>query len=152
MTTSAVSASKPKIDGRGKHPNSLKNLKPPWPPGFKPPGAGGETVSHSLKDILREMDSGRSNARAIAEKMVERAKILTGKPDAAILNQVLDRTEGKVPQPISGDPDNPLLLQHQLLPLPALQARLAVLERMLLTTEALPPGQVVEGEVVEGEG
>ena len=40
---------------------------------------------------------GKPTARAIAEKMVERSKILTGKSDSAILAQLLDRTEGKVP-------------------------------------------------------
>lgn len=98
------SVTKPK---RGQHPNSLANLRPPWTSENHPKPPGGETVTHSLKDILREFDAKKKNARIIAEKMVERAKILTGKSDALILTQLLERTEGKVPGDIpAGYQDN----------------------------------------------
>jgi hypothetical protein len=32
--------------------------------------------------------------------------------DVAAIKEVMDRVEGKVPQPMSGDPDNPLVIQH----------------------------------------
>lgn len=99
MTTkSAVS---PKIDKRGTNPKSLANLRPPWKPGEQPNSGNPYPVSRHLKDILSEKEKvdRRLNGRIIAEKMVERAKILTGKSDAAILSQLLDRTEGKVPEP-----------------------------------------------------
>src|SRR3990167_7667353 len=93
MTTKSVIKPKRKM-----HPNSLGNLKPPWEPGKSAHSPGGYNVSRCLKDMMDEdAGDGKPTARAIAEKMVERAKILTGKSDSAILNQLLDRTEGKVP-------------------------------------------------------
>lgn len=91
-TTTKESQPRVKIDKRGKNPNSLANLRP-FPKGKKAHPGGGYPVSRHLKDLLSEARNGRD----IAEKMIERSKILTGRSDASILAQLLDRTEGKVP-------------------------------------------------------
>jgi len=36
----------------------------------------------------------------------------TQKPDGGALNSLWERGLGKVPQPIAGDPDNPIVLEH----------------------------------------
>jgi len=100
--------------GKGKHPNSLKNLipmrkgEPTRNPGGRPTKASQKCISDALEVILREgyVDSkGRIRLRAaysgvanvLAIRLLNRA--LKHSRD---LELVLDRLEGKVVQPVAG--------------------------------------------------
>lgn len=75
------------------------------------PGTSGNPQGRRPKKIITESlllalteaaaDGDRTKARAIADKLVEKA--LEG--DIQAIKEAMDRTEGKAPQPISGDPD-----------------------------------------------
>jgi len=89
----------------GKNPNSLANLTKQWKPGESgnPKGRpkGIKYISEALKDLL----SNEKLVNELANELIERAK----KSDAAI-NIILERTEGKVTQPIGGDPNMPIVI------------------------------------------
>jgi len=84
---------------KGEHPNSLKNLKEH---GFKPGQSGNPAgrppgikyVSEALRDLLA---GDEKLVDKLARKLADRA--LKNSYD---LNILLDRTEGKVTQPIGG--------------------------------------------------
>ena len=84
----------------GKHPNSLKNLKPIQPgearnPKGRPPGV--KYISEALREQLANKRAKiKSPADQLAHNLIERAE----KSDSAI-SIVLERTEGKVTQPIA---------------------------------------------------
>lgn len=93
--------------GKGRHPNSLANLRLG---GFKPgqsgnPGGcrkGVKYVSEAMKHILAEGEAVvRANpgvvAYAIAGNLIKRAK-----DKDSSMEILMDRTEGKVTQPIAG--------------------------------------------------
>jgi len=64
-------------------------------------------ITQNLISLLNEVDtSDVPKVRRFAEALLARA--LEG--DVAAMNAVMDRVEGKVPQPIAGDPDNPLII------------------------------------------
>jgi hypothetical protein len=64
-------------------------------------------ITQNLISLLNEVDtSDVPKVRRFAEALLARA--LEG--DVAAMNAVMDRVEGKVPQPIAGDPDNPLVI------------------------------------------
>jgi hypothetical protein len=100
---------------RGKHPNSLKNLRP-----FKKGEHGNphgrpkkeQSITEAVRELLREgilgdLDIKHSKydpiVHALARRWLKRA--LNRYPD---LSMLLDRLEGKVTQPIGGDPGKPI--------------------------------------------
>lgn len=89
---------------QGKHPNSLANLKPmrKGDPSRNPKGRPkrGLCISEALRAILESKDP--KDGKLIADKVAE--VIVSGalKGDARMIEVLLDRTEGKVAQPISG--------------------------------------------------
>jgi len=93
----------------GKNPNSLANLKKAWKPGEsgnpkgRPPNI--KYVSEALRERLArgELDAV-TLADILADSLIKRAK----KSDFA-LNIILERTEGKVTQPIT--PDGPIIFK-----------------------------------------
>jgi len=101
----------------GKHPNTLANLAKGrgegkgFTPGQsgnpkgRPPGI--KYVSEALRERLAkgELDNV-TLADLLADSLIKRAK----KSDVA-LNILLDRTEGKVTQPIGGDPTMPIVVE-----------------------------------------
>ncbi len=71
------------------------------------------SITMHLRDELAKVGkNGKTKAQTIAEGMVAAAMYpvaVTG--SAKVLSEVLDRTEGKVTQPIGGDPDQPLIIK-----------------------------------------
>lgn len=91
---------------RGKHPNSLKNLKKTgWQPGQSGNPAGRPKRIKYLSEALREQLADPKVADELARELIKRAK----KGDTA-LNMIWERTEGKVTQPIGGDPNMPIII------------------------------------------
>ena len=96
MTTNEVpSTDVPSVkiakDGRKMNPNSLSNLKPPWQSGVSGnKGSGnGYSVTAEVKDILKQ----KPRRVAIAERMVSESEA----GNVPMIRELLDRTEGKVP-------------------------------------------------------
>lgn len=98
----------PKQYARGHHPNSLKSIKDH---GFKPGQSGNPKgrpkgiryVSEALRELLKDPEV----AENLAQELMKRAK----KSDSA-LDILLDRTEGKVTQPIGIDPTMPVVIDR----------------------------------------
>ena len=69
-------------------------------------------IRQNLSNILDEIDPSTERKRLlnILHKLVEAAE--EGKMDA--MNTVFDRLEGKVPQAVTGDPENPLEMIHRI--------------------------------------
>jgi hypothetical protein len=99
---------------QGKNPNSLANLKKArfkkgksGNPAGRPKGI--KYVSEALREQLvlgtEEKPSIRTKADKLAKNLIERAR----KSDTA-LSIILERTEGKVTQPIGGDSKMPLII------------------------------------------
>jgi len=66
-------------------------------------------ITQNLISLLNEVDtSDVPKVRRFCEALL--AKALEG--DVAAMNAVMDRVEGKVPQQIQGDPDNPLVIER----------------------------------------
>jgi len=93
------------------HPNSLKNLSKGV--SYKPGQSGNPSglsivirLRHKLQEPCPFDPQGRTWFDAISEAAMRQA--LT-QPRA--METLLDRLEGKVSQPISGDSDNPLLIK-----------------------------------------
>jgi len=100
---------------RGTHPNSLKNLKP-YKKGEHGNAHGRPRKEQSITEAVRVLirngklkDLENLNkkeeyiVRALAVKWLKRALANCGD-----LNSLLDRLEGKVTQPIGGDPAKPI--------------------------------------------
>jgi len=93
---------------KGKHPNSLANIKEH---GFKPGQSGNpkgrppniKYVSEALRELLAE---DKSLAYYLAKNLAKRA--LKNSGDLSLL---FERTEGKVTQPIGGDPNMPIVVE-----------------------------------------
>ena len=78
------------------HPNSLANLKPVQP-GEKLNPIGrpkGSSITEHVRDKLR---LSPERADAIAEKWIRELEEFKTKDKAALLREILDRDEGKVP-------------------------------------------------------
>ena len=86
---------------RGKHPNSLKNLKP-FKPGHKPDRPGGRPKGTSITALLRDLLEERvvtPQGRVRVKELVARALIreaAKGKPQS--LKELIDRVDGPVRQ------------------------------------------------------
>lgn len=80
-----------------------------WQPGQSGNPKGSPKKAHSITMHLRDElakigKSGKTRAQEIAEGMVEAAMFpVSATGSAKVLGEVLDRTEGKVTQPIGGD-------------------------------------------------
>ena len=91
MTTKSVSLPTKR---KPMNPNSLKNLKPPWPKGFKAHPTGNPyPISRHLKDLL----CNEKNGKEVAETILRTATLPNSRGYATALTQLLDRTEGRVP-------------------------------------------------------
>jgi len=95
-------------DTRGLHPNSLKNLKPN-------PGNNGRPKNEwSLTYLAREKLLGPCpydpKGRTWRECLVERW-LSQSLENVSYFNQLMDRLEGKVTQPISGPDGGPIRYQ-----------------------------------------
>jgi len=93
---------------KGKHPNSLANLRLGWKPGQsgnpkgRPPGI--KYVSEALREQLA---NDPALVDMLAKKLIERAQ-----KNSNDLNLLFERTEGKVTQPIGGDPNMPIVVER----------------------------------------
>jgi len=90
----------------GKHPNSLANLAKQWKPGQSGNPKGRKKGIKYLSEALRDLLSDEKLVNELANALIKRAK----KSDNA-LNIIFERTEGKVTQPIGGDPNMPIVTQ-----------------------------------------
>ena len=84
----------------GKHPNSLETLEKgrrSWQPGKSGNPNGRPKEIKYISEALREQLSDVNLVNELAKELIKRAK----KSDNSI-NIILDRTEGKVTQPIGG--------------------------------------------------
>ena len=91
----------------GKHPNSLANLakhRREWQPGKSGNPNGRTPGIKYISEALREQLSDVKLVNELAKELIKRAK----KSDNSI-NIILDRTEGKVTQPIT--PDGPIIFK-----------------------------------------
>lgn len=67
---------------------------------------------HLREELAKLGKSGKTKAQEIAEGMVKAAiSPVAATGSAKVLGEVLDRTEGKVTQPIGGDPDQPIIIK-----------------------------------------
>lgn len=102
---------------RGMHPNSLKNLRSRWPKGHSGNPKGrpkkGDSVTEAIREELERIPTieadgldgrGRTFAQIIARKTVQ----LAAAGDDRARNAVLERTEGKVVQPVGGEGGEPI--------------------------------------------
>ena len=64
-------------------------------------------ITQNLIALLNEIDNTMSQ-RSAGSPTRSSTKALEG--DVTAINSVMDRVDGKVPQPIAGDPDNPLTI------------------------------------------
>ena len=90
---------------KGKHPNSLKNLKL-FRIGQSGNSKGRPKGVKYISEALREQLGDKATVDELAKELIKRAK----KSDSAI-NIVFDRTEGKVTLPIGGDPNMPIITE-----------------------------------------
>ena len=88
-----------------------------WKKGEPSPNPAGspkkpQSITMHLRDELAKVGpNGKTKAQEIAEGMVEAALTpVAAAGSSKVLGEVLDRTEGKVTQPIGGDKDKPLLI------------------------------------------
>ena len=95
---------------------SNKNLKP-WPLGTSGNPKGSPKKAQSITMAIREElekigPNGRTKAQMIAEGMVEASLYpVSASGSPKVLSEVLERTEGKVTQPIGGDSDQPIIIK-----------------------------------------
>lgn len=88
----------------------------PFEPGVSgnPAGTPGPKHLKLFKDALtlaiKRTDGDKTELARIAEALVEKAK--TG--DVPAINAVADRLDGKVAQPVGGDPENPLTIINEI--------------------------------------
>ena len=94
MTTEFSYPPEKRPDGRGKHPNSRKNLIP-YLPGHQGNKGNPYPITSELKDILRRNKGKR--AKDVAETMILTACLPNSRSYSTALTQLLDRAEGKVP-------------------------------------------------------
>jgi len=92
---------------KGKHPNSLANLTGAWKPGQSGNPKGRPKGIKYISEALREQLSNEELVNELAKKLIDRAK----KSDSAI-TIIFERTEGKVTQPIGGDPNMPIVVER----------------------------------------
>jgi len=94
----------------------LKSIANLIPHQFKPGQSGNPSgrpkklITDATRELLAKKDAatGLTNAHLVAEAQIREAI----KGETAAYNAIADRTEGKVPQPISGDEDGePLRIQ-----------------------------------------
>lgn len=92
---------------RGKNPRSLANLKKGgWKPGSSGNPAGRPKRIKYISEALREQLGDEAVVDELAKELIKRAK----KSDNA-LNLIWERTEGKITQPIGGDPNMPIVVE-----------------------------------------
>ncbi len=96
------------VAGRGAHPNSRANLRPPWKPGESGNlrGRPREIISKPLRQIL-EGESGGGEGKTVADELAQLiADIALGKVQASptqmrAMEMIQDRLEGRARQSIS---------------------------------------------------
>ena len=92
---------------KGKHPNSMANLKKGWKPGQSGNPKGRPKGIKYLSEALRELLQDPDTVKRIAEQIRKDAQ--SGNYNA--INTILERTEGKVTQPIGGDRNMPIVVE-----------------------------------------
>jgi len=95
--------------GKGNPPRNTR-----WKPGQSgnPKGRpkGIRYISESLRELLDQKDKdGRTNAQLIAEALIEAAKNPNSKMASGLIKEILDRTEGKVPDKVE-ETDTPVTI------------------------------------------
>lgn len=102
-----IIVNKPKNPNAGKHPNSLAALGNRS--GIKYPGAGRKKNTGSIKEKIKSELTKKNQADGlfIARRLINMAKA----GDIKAIEIIMERMDGKVPQALSGDKDNPLIIQ-----------------------------------------
>ena len=98
---------------KGKHPNSIKNLKPFKPgqsghPGRTPKDVSLTSLVKKYMEEVPELVGGKKNDKTWRELLVHAWLVGAYKGNSVLFKELLDRLEGKVMQPIGGDKDAPL--------------------------------------------
>lgn len=86
---------------RKMHPNSLKNLKPPFPPGTNGYNPGRLSLTERLRHLLAKADEGLAENATLADKLVQSTIEGALKREAAPFKEVWERVDGKVPQDVA---------------------------------------------------
>ncbi len=101
--------------GKGHHPNSLANLRP-FEKGNHANPAGRPKKDCSLTSLLKEKidqlrpgdAKGRTWRQALVDSWLEDAM-----KSPVLFKELLDRLEGKVAQPVIGDPEKPMRIIYE---------------------------------------
>jgi len=120
---------------RGKHPNTLRNLKS-YPPGVNGNPKPGNSLTAMLKNALQDRSK---EGKLLAIKLIESTIEGAIKREPTPFKELWDRVEGKVPQPVVGDGGGPVIIK-------------IVWDGNDERLRQLPAGQVVEGKAREVEG
>ena len=97
---------------------SNANLKPYQPGESGNPGGRqkGESITAQLRKLLNETDrEGKSNAEKIAELLIREAQKPNSRHLAALIKEILDRTEGKVLDTHKIEGDVPVSIVYKLI-------------------------------------
>jgi len=99
---------------RGTHPNSLANLKPqkPGEEGHNKNGRPKKPITKAMLKMLDQVASvqiaGKPNDKRWAELIAASILMNAYKGNGTALRELLDRVEGKVAQPITGNDGGPI--------------------------------------------
>ncbi len=102
---------------KGKHPNSLKNLRP-FQKGNSGNLNGRPPKDVSLTSLLKKyiettpaLIDGKPNTKTWRELLVETWVFASHKGNPVLFKELLERLEGKVTQPVSGEGGGPIAVK-----------------------------------------
>ncbi len=108
MTTETIPTKPLKLnrngDKRGTNPNSLKNLRPGYPP--IDIGKNGYSITSTLKDLLHKESEfiaphARPKDKLWREQIAREMLVKAAQGDVPMVKELLDRVEGKVPDKLA---------------------------------------------------
>ena len=86
----------PEQDGEKQRSNTT-GLRPPWKPGESGNPGGRPKGTGSITSYLRRLLKEKKGDKEIAELLAQKAVQLAGKGEFRFLKEILERTDGKVP-------------------------------------------------------